>query len=324
MEVIRLSGYTEYEKYHIAADFLVPRQIEMNGLANLTVTFSKNAILSIIRKYTREAGVRNLKREISAICSKVAREYVKNKDKSGFSITTKSIRKYLGPPRFRHGQIEERDQIGFATGLAWTQVGGELLGVETAIAPGKGKLSITGKLGDVMKESAEAAVTYVRSRSRNLMIDDAFYEKFDMHIHIPEGAIPKDGPSAGITMCTAIVSTLTKRPVHRDVAMTGEITLRGNVLPIGGLKEKILAAHRGGIKKVLVPKPNIKDLDDIPNSILKQLEVVAVEHMDEVLSHALVTGKDDALFVKDDIHFGIPSIETANTTPMINRSALQK
>ena len=303
MEIIRLSGYTENEKLRIAQKYLIPRQIEMNGLSNLTVTFSKNALMLIIDKYTREAGVRNLKRQISSICSKIAREHVNDRAKTRFNITVKSVRKYLGAPVFRHGRIEDKDQVGYVTGLAWTRVGGELLGVETATVPGNGKLTVTGKLGEVMKESAEAAVTYVRSRSRNLLIDEEFHKKLDMHIHMPEGAIPKDGPSAGITMCTAIASALTKRPVRRDVAMTGEITLRGNVLPIGGLKEKILAAHRGGIKKVLIPKPNAKDLADIPANILKQLEIVPVEHMDEVLSHALVSGKYDALFVEDDLFY---------------------
>ena len=324
MEIIRLSGYTEYEKYHIARDFLVPKQIQMNGLADKTVTFSKNAILEMIRKYTREAGVRNLKREISSICSKIARVVVQNRDKTVFKVTANSVRKYLGPPRFRHGRVEEKNQIGLATGLAWTQVGGELLAVETVVVPGKGKLTVTGKLGDVMKESAEAAVTYVRSRAHNLMIDEAFYTKLDLHIHIPEGAIPKDGPSAGITMCTAIVSTLTKRPVNRHIAMTGEITLRGHVLPIGGLKEKILAAHRGEVKKVIIPKHNEKDLHDIPVSILKQIDIVPVEHMDEVLSHALVLGEDDTLFRKDDFSFDLMPTKGDHQIPLINQSAGSK
>jgi ATP-dependent Lon protease len=324
MEIIRLSGYTEYEKYHIARDFLVPQQIQMNGLGDKTVRFSKNAILEVIRKYTREAGVRNLKREISSICSKIARDVIKNKDKTVFRVSANSVRKYLGPPRFRHGRVEEKNQIGLATGLAWTQVGGELLVVETVAVPGKGKLTVTGKLGDVMKESAEAAVTYVRSRAENLMIDEAFYTKFDLHIHIPEGAIPKDGPSAGITMCTAIVSTLTKRPVNRNIAMTGEITLRGNVLPIGGLKEKILAAHRGGVKKVIIPEHNEKDLRDIPVSILKQIDIIPVEHMDEVLSHALVLGENDTLFRKDDFSFDLMPKKGDRQIPLINQSAGRK
>jgi ATP-dependent Lon protease len=224
-------------------------------------------------KDTREAGVRNLEREIASICRKLAKEYMKNKDEKTFRVTSSGITKYLGPPRFRVSQIEEKDQIGTVTGLAWTHVGGELLMIETLIMPGKGEVSVTGKLGDVMKESAQAAVSYVRSRADYLMIDNTFYKNFDIHIHIPEGAIPKDGPSAGISMCTSLVSALTKRPVYRDVAMTGEITLRGRVLPIGGLKEKILAAHRGGIKKIIIPKDNKKDLQDIPVSVSKQLEL---------------------------------------------------
>jgi ATP-dependent Lon protease len=270
MEIIRLPGYTEYEKYNIAEGFLIPKQIDANGLKGKYVKYSQNSVHTIIQRYTREAGVRNLEREIASICRKIAKEVLKTKDKEHFNVSSKSIATYLGPPRFRQGQIEEKDQIGLVTGLAWTQVGGELLCVETAIMPGKGKLMVTGKLGDVMQESAQAAVSYVRSRVDSLMIDDTFYKKFDIHIHIPEGAIPKDGPSAGISMCTSLVSALTKLPVHRDIAMTGEITLRGRILPIGGLKEKILAAHRGGIKKVIIPKENEKDLKDIPKAITKQ------------------------------------------------------
>ncbi|MDM8536399.1 endopeptidase La [Desulfobacterales bacterium HSG17] len=291
MEIIRLPGYTEYEKYHIAKDFLISKQIEANGLKGKDVNFSKNSIYNIIRHYTREAGVRNLEREISSICRKNAREYVKNKDQASYNITETSILKFLGPPKFRYGQLEEKDQIGIVTGLAWTQVGGELLCIETLTMPGKGKLMVTGKLGDVMKESSQAAFSYVRSRTESFGIEPDFYEKIDIHIHVPEGAIPKDGPSAGIAMCTSIASALTQRPVFRDLAMTGEITLRGRVLPIGGLKEKILAAHRGGIKKILIPKENEKDLKDIPASISKQVEIVSVEHMDEVLFHALHSQK---------------------------------
>jgi ATP-dependent Lon protease len=301
METIRLPGYTEYEKYHIAEGFLVPKQINFNGLASKNVIFSKNAILAIIRRYTREAGVRNLEREIASICRKLAKEAVKNKDKTEFKVGEKSVAKHLGPYRFKLEQVEEKDQIGMVTGLAWTQVGGELLFIETLIMPGKGKLTVTGKLGDVMQESAQAAVSYVRSRAQNLMIDENFYRKFDIHIHIPEGAIPKDGPSAGISMCTSLVSALAKRPVYRDIAMTGEITLRGRVLPIGGLMEKIIAAHRGGIKKVLIPKENAKDLRDVPKSISKQLEIALVEHMDEVLSHALILDDGATIFRNVDI-----------------------
>jgi ATP-dependent Lon protease len=303
MEIIRLPGYTEYEKYHIAKGFLEPKQIKNNGLEGKNVSFSKNAILTIIRRYTREAGVRNLEREISSVCRKLAREVLKAQDKEEFRVSEKSISKYLGPFKFRQEQVEKNDQVGMVTGLAWTQVGGELLFIETLIMPGKGKLTVTGKLGDVMQESAQAALSYVRSRAENLMIEDKFYKKFDIHIHIPEGAIPKDGPSAGISMCTSLVSALTKRKVHRDIAMTGEITLRGRVLPIGGLKEKIIAAHRGGIKKILIPKENEKDLKDVPKTISNQLEIVSVEHMDEVLSHALILDEGDSLFQKVDIPF---------------------
>jgi ATP-dependent Lon protease len=303
MEIIRLPGYTEYEKYHIGEGFLVPKQIKNNGLESRDVEFSRNAILTIIRRYTREAGVRNLERELASICRKLAKEAVKDKSKMEFRVNEKSIAKYLGPFRFRQEQVEETDQIGMVTGLAWTPVGGELLFIETLIMPGRGKLTVTGKLGDVMQESAQAAVSYVRSRAANLMIDDKFYKKYDIHIHIPEGAIPKDGPSAGISMCTSLVSALAKIPVHRNIAMTGEITLRGRILPIGGLKEKIIAAHRGGIKKVLIPKENEKDLKDVPKSISKQLEIVPVEHMDEVLTLAMVMEHGDTLFRKVDIPF---------------------
>ncbi len=317
MEIIRLPGYPEYEKYHIAKGFLIPKQIKMNGLENKKVEFSKNAISVIIQRYTREAGVRNLEREISSICRKIARQVVKRNENDLFRITEKSVPKHLGPYRFRHGQLEEKDQIGIVTGLAWTQVGGELLCVETLIMPGKGELTITGKLGDVMKESAQAAVSYVRSRAESFMIDNKFYEKFDIHIHVPEGAIPKDGPSAGISMCASIISALTKRPVYRDIAMTGEITLRGRVLPIGGLKEKILAAHRGGIKKVIIPKENEKDLKDIPTGISKQIEIVLVDHMDEILPHALIVNEGETLFKKDDIAFQITPKEMEQRAPLI-------
>ncbi len=305
MEIIRLPGYAEYEKYYIARDFLLSKQIEMNGLKDKNVHFSKEAVLTIIRRYTRESGVRNLEREISSICRKIARKVIKDKESNGFKVTAKSVQKYLGPPRFKELQIEENDQVGIVTGLAWTQVGGELLCIETLIMPGKGKLATTGRLGDVMKESAQAAVSYVRSRAERLDIDRKFYKKFDIHIHIPEGAIPKDGPSAGIAMCTSLVSALLKRPVYHDIAMTGEITLRGRVLPIGGIKEKILAAHRGGVKKILIPKENEKDLKDIPPTVLKEVEIVLVENMDEVLPHSLILNEGDILFKENDMPFDI-------------------
>jgi ATP-dependent Lon protease len=237
------------------------------------------------------------------VCRKLAKEFMKNQEEKVFRVTASSIAKYLGPTKFRVSQIEEKDLVGTVTGLAWTHVGGELLMIETLIMPGKGDLLVTGKLGDVMKESAQAAVSYVRSRADHLMIDNSFHKNFDIHIHIPEGAIPKDGPSAGISMCTSLVSALTKRPVHRDVAMTGEITLRGRVLPIGGLKEKLLAAHRGGIKKVIIPRENKKDLQDIPAGVTKQLEIVPVDHMDEVLTHALIVGEGESLFKTNDMPY---------------------
>ena len=301
MEIIRLPGYTEYEKYNIAKKFLVAKQLEANGLKGRDIRFSRNAILTIIRRYTREAGVRNLEREIASICRKIAKQVVKKQGGESFQVTAQSIAKYLGPTRFKQDQIEDKDQVGMVTGLAWTQVGGELLIVETLTMPGKGNVAVTGKLGDVMKESAQAAVSYVRSRADYLMIEETFYRKLDLHIHIPEGAIPKDGPSAGIAMCTSIVSALSKRPVRRDIAMTGEITLRGRVLPIGGLKEKIIAAHRGGIKTVLIPKENEKDLKDIPKVISRSMTIIPVEHMDEVLSHALILDNGGRLFKEVDL-----------------------
>jgi ATP-dependent Lon protease len=288
METIRLPGYTEHEKLQIAEGFLVPKQTEMNGLSKENIQFTKKAIQTIIRRYTREAGVRNLEREIASVCRKVAREVAKEDGKTSVKITAQSIQKYLGVPRFRYGQVEEKDEIGLATGMAWTQVGGELLSIETVIMPGRGKLTVTGKLGEVMQESARAALSYVRSRAQRLGLKKHFYKGVDIHVHIPEGATPKDGPSAGITMATSIVSALVKRPVHRDLAMTGEITLRGRILPIGGLKEKILAAHRGGIPRVIIPDENSKDLKEIPAKILKQVEVITASHMDYVLSRAII------------------------------------
>ena len=297
MEIITISGYTEYEKYNIGKEFLVPKLIEMNGLSVDSINFSKKSIYNIIQRYTREAGVRNLERELSSVCRKIAYDIVKKKsEESLVNVSVKTIQKFLGQPKFRHGQIEEKDQIGIVTGLAWTQFGGELLSVETAVMPGKGELIVTGKLGDVMKESARAAVSYVRSRSDEFSIESDFYKKYDLHIHIPEGAIPKDGPSAGITMCTAILSALTKRPVKRNVAMTGEITLRGRVLPIGGLKEKLLAAHRGGIEKIIIPIENERDVKEIPPSITKHFEIIPVEHLDDVFLSALVIEDDENIF----------------------------
>ncbi len=289
MEIIRIEGYTEEEKLHIARRYLVPKQLEAHGLAPDQVQFAETALYEIIRRYTREAGVRSLERELANICRKVARELVKSEDKQRrFNVGVAQVKKYLGVPRYSYGVREEEHRIGMATGLAWTEVGGEMLTIETAILPGQGKLTITGKLGEVMRESAQAALSYVRSRWAELGLDRDFYQKLDIHIHVPEGAIPKDGPSAGITMATALASALTGRSVDRDLAMTGEITLRGRVLPIGGLKEKLLAAKRAGIARVLIPKENEKNLEDVPAQILKALTVLPVGHMDEVLESALL------------------------------------
>ncbi|MBI3771653.1 MAG: endopeptidase La [Gammaproteobacteria bacterium] len=289
MEVIRISGYTEDEKVNIAQRYLLTKQIEATGLKPDEISVNEAAIRDIVRFYTREAGVRSLEREISKICRKVVKSILlkKGKSKKRISVTSRNLEQYLGVKRFRYGQAEEKDQIGQVTGLAWTEVGGDLLTIESAVVPGKGKLTITGQLGDVMQESVQAAMTVVRSRTERLGIDLEFYQKNDVHIHVPEGAIPKDGPSAGIGMCTALVSALTQIPVRADVAMTGEITLRGEVLPIGGLKEKLLAAHRGGIRMVLIPAENKRDLTEIPENIKDQLEIRPVKWIDEVLELAL-------------------------------------
>jgi ATP-dependent Lon protease len=283
MEIIRLAGYTEIEKLKIAQRFLVPKQLEANGLQSEQVGISHRGILRIIRRYTREAGVRNLERQISKVFRKLARDVVSGKIEERLEIEANQISKYLGIPKFRHGMKEEKEKEGVATGLAWTEAGGELLIVEVAIMPGSGKLTVTGKLGEVMQESAHAAMSYVRSRAWAMGLKTDFYNKVDIHIHVPEGATPKDGPSAGITMTSAIISALTKKPFPNDVAMTGEITLRGRVLPIGGLKEKLLAAKRGLMSRVLIPSENEKDLKEIPKRIIKGLEIIPVEHMDQVL-----------------------------------------
>ncbi|MCP4747543.1 MAG: endopeptidase La [Desulfobacteraceae bacterium] len=318
MEIIRLPGYTEHEKYNIANEFLIPKQIKSNGLTQDQINLSQNAVYTIINRYTRESGVRNLEREIAGVCRKVARQIVKEDPKKIIRVSESTVEKYLGPPKFKKNEIEEKDHVGMVTGMAWTQFGGELLFVETLTMPGKGNVTVTGKLGEVMKESAQAAVSFVRSRAEHLSIEPGFYRKMDLHIHIPEGAISKDGPSAGIAMCTSLVSALTKRPARRDVAMTGEITLRGRVLPIGGLKEKILAAHRGGIKKVIIPKDNEKDLKDIPASISKQLEIVSVEHLDEVFGHALVLEEGETLFNKQDVPFSMTGGKSVDKHAPIN------
>jgi ATP-dependent Lon protease len=287
MEVIRLPGYTEDEKSAIARRYLLPKQMKQNGLQENELKVSDATILDIVRYYTREAGVRNLEREVSKICRKAVKQLLTEKDTKCVNVTPKNLSKYLGVRRFRYGLAEEQDQVGQVTGLAWTEVGGELLTIEAAVVAGKGKLTHTGQLGEVMQESIQAAMTVVRSRAQVLGLDPDFYQKADVHIHVPEGATPKDGPSAGIGMCTALVSALTKVPVRSDVAMTGEITLRGQVLPIGGLKEKLLAAHRGGIRTVLIPDENTKDLADIPQNIKDSLEIKPVKWIDEVLQIAL-------------------------------------
>ncbi len=287
MEVIRLAGYTEDEKINIAIRFLIPKQIKNNGLAASEIEISEAAVKDMIRYYTREAGVRSLEREISKICRKVVKDLLLRNGKEKICIDGENLDKYLGVRRFSYGMAEDSDQVGQVTGLAWTEVGGELLTIETAVMPGKGKQQATGKLGEVMKESIDAAMTVVRSRAEVLGIERDVFQNSDIHVHVPEGATPKDGPSAGIGMCTAIISALTKIPVRADVAMTGEITLRGEVLPIGGLKEKLLAAHRGGIRTVVIPAENEKDLVEIPDNVKANLTIKCVKWIDEVLEIAL-------------------------------------
>ncbi len=296
MEIIRLPGYTRYDKLNIAKQFLVGKQIEENGLSGVDVKFADSALGTIIDRYTREAGVRNLEREIASICRKVAKKVIKEGKDIKIRVGAKSVQKYLGVHRYRIGQIEEEDRVGLTTGLAWTQFGGELLQTEVTVMPGKGKLILTGKLGDVMQESAQAALSYVRSRAKRLGLDEKFYEKYDIHVHVPEGATPKDGPSAGITMATCLVSALLGIPVRRDIAMTGEITLRGRVLPIGGLKEKVLAAHRGMVTEVIIPEENQKDLKDIPKVIANAMTFHPVSHVDQVLRLALRLDDPDSFF----------------------------
>jgi ATP-dependent Lon protease len=299
MEIIKLDGYTEEDKLKIAQGFLIPKQLEANGFKPEDIQFNERSILEIIRRYTREAGVRNLERNIASVCRKVARERLKkNETDKKYRITAKTIHRHLGIPRFRFGLAEDKDEVGLSTGLAWTEVGGELLQIETTLMPGKGKLTITGKLGEVMQESAQAALSYVRSRALRLGLLPDFYQKLDIHVHVPEGAIPKDGPSAGITMATSMVSALLKIPVRRDIAMTGEITLRGRVLPIGGLTEKLLAARRGNIKHVLIPRENERNLQEVPIRVRKLLKIELVEHMDEVLQKALVLKEGIPLFTE--------------------------
>jgi ATP-dependent Lon protease len=292
MEVIRIAGYTEEEKTNIALKYLIPKQLEAHGLKRGNIIFTEQSVRSIINLYTREAGVRGLERQIAAICRKGVR-FLLETGRKRIRITPNNLHEYLGVPRFSVNKANQKDEIGMVTGLAWTAVGGDTLYIEVTPMMGTGKLVLTGQLGDVMKESARAGLSYIRSKAKEFGIDPEFYSNTDIHIHIPEGAIPKDGPSAGITIATAIISALTKTPVRRDVAMTGEITLRGRVLPIGGLKEKILAAHRAGITKVIIPDENTKDLEEIPENIREEIEIVAVQHMEEVLEHALSGGEVD-------------------------------
>lgn len=286
MEIISIAGYTEVEKIQIAKNYLLPRQMKDHGLTKGMLQMKDGAIKKVVRYYTREAGVRNLERQMATICRKAAKKIV-SKEKKRVILTENTVETYLGKPRFRYGLAEVEDQVGAATGLAYTAAGGDTLSIEVSVAPGKGKLTLTGQLGDVMKESAHAAFSYIRSRSNELNIDPSFHEQNDIHIHVPEGATPKDGPSAGITMATALISALTGRKVKKEVGMTGEMTLRGRVLPIGGLKEKSMSAHRAGLQTIIIPKDNEKDLEDVPGSVREELTYVLVSHLDEVIEHAL-------------------------------------
>ncbi|MBB3109878.1 ATP-dependent Lon protease [Paenibacillus phyllosphaerae] len=294
MEVLYIPGYTELEKMQIAERYLLPKQKKEHGLTPEQLNVSESALMLVIREYTRESGVRNLEQQVASLCRKAAKTIVSDPERQVLDVDPDQVKEWLGPPKFRYGMAEQEDQIGAVTGLAWTEVGGDTLVIEVTALPGTGKLTLTGKLGDVMKESAQAAFSYTRSKAAELGIAADFHEKNDIHIHIPEGAIPKDGPSAGITMATALISALTGRRVSREVAMTGEITLRGRVLPIGGLKEKSLAAHRAGIRTVLLPKDNERDLRDIPDSIRNDMTFIPVAHMDEVLTHALAQAPVEA------------------------------
>lgn len=291
MEIISIAGYTELEKIHIAKDHLLPKQMKEHGLTKGQLQIRDESIQAIVRYYTREAGVRSLEREIATICRKTAKIIVSS-DRKRVIVTDKNLEEFLGKKRFRYGQAELQDQVGVATGLAYTTVGGDTLQIEVSLSPGKGKLVLTGKLGDVMKESAQTAFSFVRSKAKEFKLEENFHELYDIHIHVPEGAVPKDGPSAGITIATALVSALTGKPVRKEVGMTGEITLRGRVLPIGGLKEKSLGAHRAGITKIIIPKDNVKDLDDIPESVKNDLEFFPVSHTDEVLKIAIAGGEE--------------------------------
>ncbi|MFD1362176.1 endopeptidase La [Lentibacillus salinarum] len=293
MELITIAGYTEVEKLHIAKEHLLPKQLQENGLQKSNLQIREDALLKLIRTYTREAGVRNLERQLAKLCRKAAK-IILSGEKKRVIITEKSLEEFLGKPLFRYGQMEQENQVGAATGLAYTAAGGDTLSIEVSYYPGKGKLTLTGKLGDVMQESAQAAFSYIRSRAEELAIDPDFHDKNDIHIHVPEGATPKDGPSAGITMATALVSALTGRAVKKEVGMTGEITLRGRVLPIGGLKEKSLSAHRAGLTTIIIPEENEKDIEDIPKSVRDDLTFINVNHLDQVLTHALTGEKHES------------------------------
>src|ERR1700730_7463447 len=320
LEIIRIAGYTDLEKISIAQRYLIAKQKEQNGLDEVNISFTRKGLEELVHRYTKESGGRGLEREIASICRKNAKEVLRSgKRDQPIEVTRRMVHKLLGPPRFRYGKTEEEGEIGLVTGLAWTEVGGELLQTEVTVMPGKGKLILTGKLGDVMQESAQAALRYVRSRAERFGIDRKFIEHLDIHVHVAEGAVPKDGPSAGVTMATAMVSALTKVPVRKDVAMTGEITLRGRVLPIGGLKEKALAAHRGGTRTILIPKDNAKDVRDIPLKVRRELTIIPVDHIDEVLRHALVLDNPDAFFRKSELESSVlkPGIDSppASTQP---------
>jgi ATP-dependent Lon protease len=296
MEVIELSGYTDEDKLKIAKQYLVPKQTELNGLEGVDIVFADSALKELIHHYTKEAGVRSLEREVASVLRKIAREYVKddiNNRKKQFKVDSKLVQKFLGPRKYRFNRAEESDMVGMVNGLAYTSQGGDLLPVETTITSGQGKVTLTGHLGDVIKESATAAVTYVRSRSLALGLEPDFYQYVDFHVHFPEGAVPKDGPSAGVTIVTSVVSALLQAPVRKDVAMTGEINLRGKVLPIGGLKEKVLAAYRAEIKIVICPRENEKDLHEVPKNVLKALDFKFADNIDEVLRWALADLPED-------------------------------
>jgi ATP-dependent Lon protease len=315
MEVLRLQGYTEQEKLEIAKQYLVKKQREQTGLSDQNVVFSDDAILEIIRYYTREAGVRNLEREIGNICRKVARSVVKGGKKHKEELRAENIHDFLGVARFRDSEVHEKSEVGLVTGLAWTEVGGSILTTEVQVLDGKGKLTITGQLGDVMQESAQAALSYIRGRAQALGLSREFYRTVDVHLHVPEGAIPKDGPSAGITMATAMASALAKIPVRRDIAMTGEITLRGKVLAIGGLKEKLLAALRAGIFEVILPRANEKDIEELPDNIKKSIKLHFVDQMDEVLKLALESPLPTALPAESEVLAAVPPPEMPANLP---------